>query len=437
MFSRILILTLLSFEFVFSQQMKLSYHELIALTLKNNLTIKTYQEKLKQAEYKEKEIFYGTLPQLKFTGRYSRLSKVDPFVIQLPFVPGSPEIRVYEPLIDNYYTRLSLDFPLFTGLRQRNSVKAQEKFVDASESEIKAAINDILYKSKELYLKLYFANQILKIIEANIQYLDEQKKIAENFYQNGLLHKNDVLKLDIASTQARIKLSDQKNLINKLNLSLCQILNLDLTTEIIPVINLEDLYSKASKLEILEQEEFNKPEIEALQNVIKANQYLKSAALGSFLPNLFLNAGYDYAKPNTKYFPILNKWKYTWDVNLIFQFTLWDWMLPKYRLQQIDAQINQLEFQLNQLKTKISADQKEVLNKLKVEKDKISLYEKELQFASENLRIVENKFNQGLATSTDILEANKLKLEADVHLEEAKVNYILMVEELKKLNGQY
>ncbi len=437
MSARIFLLFILSSGLIFSQQIKLTYDELINLTLKNNLTIKTYQEKLKQAEYKEKEIFYGILPQLKFSGRYSRLSRIDPFVIQLPFVPGTPEIKVYEPLEDNYYTRLSLDFPLFTGLRQINSIKAQEKFVDASENEMKAAIKDIVYKSKELYLKLYYANQILKLIEANIQYLDNQKRIAENFYQNGLLQKNDVLKLDIAATQALIKLSEQKNLINKLNLSLCQLLNFDLNTKIIPEDNLNDLQSRVDKSDYFEIDSDQKPEINALENVIKANRYLKNVAIGSFFPNVFLNAGYDYAKPNTRYFPILNKWKYTWDVSLIFQFTLWDWMLPKYRLQQIDAQLNQLEFQLTQSKTKVNAEQKEVLNKLKVEKEKISLYEKELQFASENLRIVENKFNQGLATSTDILEANKFKLEAEVHLEETKVNYILMVEELKKLNGQY
>lgn len=437
MTARIFLLFILSSGLVFSQQIKLTYDELINLTLKNNLTIKTYQEKLKQSEYKEKEIFYGTLPQLKFTGRYSRLSKVDPFVIQLPFVPGMPEIKVYEPLEDNYYTRLSLDFPLFTGLRQINSVRAQEKFVDANENEMKAAINDIVYKSKELYLKLFFANQILKLIEANIQYLDNQKRIAENFYQNGLLQKNDVLKLDIAATQARIKLSEQKNLINKLNLSLSQILNFDLNTEIIPEVNLNDLQSRVDKSEFFETDRNHKPEIIALENVIKANRYLKNVAIGSFFPNVFLNAGYDYAKPNTKYFPILNKWKYTWDVNLIFQFTLWDWLLPKYRSQHIEAQLNQLEFQLSQLKSKINAEQQDALNKLKTEKEKILLYDKELLFASENLRIAENKFNQGLATSTDILEANKLKLEAEIHLIEAKVNYILLIEELKNLNGQY
>ena len=431
---KILLFFSLILNSIFAQEIRLSYDELIKLTLENNLTIKTYQEKVNQNKLKEDEIFLGTLPQLKFSGRYSKLSRIDPFIIDLPFIPGSPQLRVYEPVQEQFFSRIGVEIPLFTGLRQINSIKAQKKFVSASEDELKQITSEVLYKAKEIYFNLYLSYQVLKLVEANIEFLERQKENAENFFKNGLLQKNDVLKIDIALTQAQVKFYEQENIINNLNLSLCQILNLDLQTKIIPVFEINEL------IKVEDQENFlspERPEISALKNIIQANEYLKKVNYGSLFPNLFFSAGYDYAKPNPKYFPVKNEWKHSWDVNLVMQFTLWDWLLPLNRSKQNELIIKQAEFQLTQLIKKTEIERNDLNNRIQTEKKKIELTSKEFDYADENLRIVENKFKEGLATVTDLLDANRQKIEAETHLIEAKIKYQLLKEELKKLNGNY
>ncbi|MCX8056044.1 MAG: TolC family protein [Ignavibacteria bacterium] len=432
--SKLVLAFLFVVNFLFGQELSLSYDELISLVLENNLTIKYYREKLNQSKLKEDEIFYSTLPQLKFSGRYSRLSEIEPFIIQLPFVPGSPSLRVYEPVEEQYFTRLSVEFPLFTGLRQVNSIKAQKKFVQASDDELKQITNETIFKAKELYLKLFLAYKSLSLIEANIQYLEEQKKNVEKFFENGLVQENDVLKIDIALNQAKVKFFEQQNLINSLNNALCLILNLDLQKKIIPSFNIEEKLKEDFPQSFSTE---NKPEISAIKNIIKANEYLKTSMYGSLYPNIFFNAGYDYAKPNPKFFPVKNEWKYSWDVNLVFQFTIWDWLLPINKANQIELQIKQNKYLLNQLIKKSEIEVSDLLNRIENEKQKKVLFEKEVIFTKENLRITENKFNQGLATSTDLLDANRQKVEAEIKLTESKINLILLREEYKKLCGTY
>ncbi len=429
----ILILTFLSIE-LFSQELILSYDELIELTLKNNLTIKNYEEKFVQSKLKTKEVIFSTLPQIKLTGRYSRLSEIEPFILQLPFLPGSPELRIYEPVEEQTFTRLSIDLPLFTGLRQINSIKAQREIAYASEEDLNFIKAETIYKAKELYLKLFLAYQYLKLIESNIDYLESQKKIAENFLQNGLIQENEVLKIDIALTQSKVKFFDQQNLISKLNLNLCQILNLDLTTKIIPSIEVDKLLTEE---DLAQREITNRPDILSLRHLIKANEYNKKSIYGSFLPAFFFNAGYDYAKPNPKFFPVKNEWKYSWDMNIVMQFTLWDWLLPYNRAEQVELQNKQLENQLDLLIARSKIEFNDAINRLNNEKLKTELFFKELEFATENQRITENKFKVGLATSTDLLDANKQKVEAELKLLESKINQLVIKEELKKLNGSY
>lgn len=419
---------------LYSQDFHLGYDELIKLTIENNLTIKTYQERLNQVKLKEKEIFLGTLPQIKLSGRYSKLSEIEPFIIHLPFVPGSPSIKVYEPVEEQYFTRVSVDFPLFTGLRQINSIKAQKKFADASEEELKQVKSEVVYRAKEIYLKLFLAYESLKLIEANVEYLENQKKIAQKFFENGLLQENDVLKIELALTQTKIKFFEQQNLIDNLNLNLCQILNFDLNTKIIPAIDVDKLLEFRT---IEERQLSEKPEIVAIKDLIKANEYLRKTTLGALFPNFFFNAGYDFAKPNPKFFPVKNEWKYSWDVNLVMQFTLWDWLLPLNKSKQVELQISQLNHQLNQLVKKSEIEMANATRRLENERNKKELFELELKHSKENFRIVENKFREGLLTSTDLLDANRQRIEAETKLLESKINLILIKEEIKRMNGLY
>lgn len=419
---------------MFAQELKISYEELIKLTSENNLTIKIYEEKINQNKLKEKEIFLGTLPQIKMTGRYSRLSEIEPFIIELPLFSGLTQLKVYEPVEEQFYSRLSLDFPLFTGFRQINSIKAQNKLIDVSKEEIRQIKSEIIFKAKELYLSLYLARQLLKVIEANIEFLEKQKKIAEDFYNNGIIQKNELLKVDISLTQAKIKFLEHQSLIKTLNSSLCQVLNIDLDTKIIPVVDIDEIIKTNNEEDY---QLYEKPELVGLKYFIQANEYLKKVAYASLLPNLFFNAGYDYAKPNPKYFPVKNEWKYSWDVNLVLQFTLWDWMLPLNKVKQIEAQIKQVEYQLSHLVKKSEIEKSDLLSKIETERKKFELMEKELEYAEEKLRILENKTKEGLLVITDLLDANRQKIEAETRLIESKIKYQLLTEELKKIHGLY
>ncbi len=418
---------------VFSQVLILKYDDIPELILKNNTTVKTYEEKVNQNIYKEKELVKSSLPQLKLSARYSRLSKIDPFVIQIPFDSKPYQINVYEPVQNQYYSRLNLDYPVFTGLRVSNSIKAQSYFTKTSKEELKSIQSEVIYQTRELYLKLFLSYKTKKLLEVNKTYLESQKRTVENFVLNGLLTQNDLLRLDIALTKNQIALLELENAINLLNSNLCQILDIDVSTTIIPVVEIDSLILKQSFVDSY----YDSPEIKALENLLFAQRYLKKASLNEFYPEIFFNAGFDYAKPNLKFFPVKNTWKYTWDVTLILQFSIWNWFAPKAKADQINSQIIQTELQIKNLATKQKIDYENLFKKIEIEKEKINLSRKELEHAQENLRQTENKFKEGLATTSDLLEANKMLVEAEAKFIESKIYLLLTYAEIKKLSGSY
>lgn len=60
---------------LYSQEFHLGYDELIRLTIENNLTIKTYQERFTQVKLKEKEIFSWNFASNKIVGKIFKVKR--------------------------------------------------------------------------------------------------------------------------------------------------------------------------------------------------------------------------------------------------------------------------------------------------------------------------------------------------------------------------
>ena len=66
---------------------------------------------------------------------------------------------------------------------------------------------------------------------------------------------------------------------------------------------------------------------------------------------------------------------------------------------------------------------------------KIGLLEKSLEQANENFRITKNKFDNGLETITNLLEADAQQITAHVNLTNAKADAVLAFKKLEQTSG--
>jgi outer membrane protein TolC len=67
---------------------------------------------------------------------------------------------------------------------------------------------------------------------------------------------------------------------------------------------------------------------------------------------------------------------------------------------------------------------------------KIGVNEKAIEQANENYRIVNNKFNNSLATTTDLLDANLARLQANLNYVLAKADAVVAYNQLLKVAAQ-
>lgn len=102
---------------------------------------------------------------------------------------------------------------------------------------------------------------------------------------------------------------------------------------------------------------------------------------------------------------------------------------------KLEAQSLELESNDQLLRDKINLELSRDFNNYKLSKSKINLHEKALAQANENYNITLDKFNNGLETAANLLEADAMKLNAEVSLYQSKADAALALIKLKYSMG--
>ncbi|HQF42785.1 MAG TPA: TolC family protein [Ignavibacteriaceae bacterium] len=283
-----ILFSLLMISILYPQNHKFTLQESIELGLKNSKELKISKSKMISSDAKVSEVNSMFLPQLKFMANYTRLSdNVPPFEVMTPFLPTP--IKISEPVINNYYLRLSLQQPLFTGLKLISSKKAAEYNFNAAESDYSKEMNDAAMNIHTSFWNYYKAMEIKNILEKSIDQIKEHLNDTKNFLENGLVTQNDYLKLQVQYSNTKLQLIEAENnleiaraVFNKtIGLPLeskTEIIKDDLTANDIHY-NLNDLIKEAKQ---------NREEIESLSYRLKAAEENITSAKAGWFPSVYL-----------------------------------------------------------------------------------------------------------------------------------------------------
>ncbi len=433
---RIILFSLLMISVHYPQNHKFTLQESIELGLKNSKDLKISKSKMISSDAKVSEVNSMFLPQLKFMANYTRLSdNVPPFEVMTPFLPTP--IKISEPVINNYYLRLSLQQPLFTGLKLISSKKAAEYNFNAAESDYSKEMNDAAMNIHTSFWNYYKAIEIKNILEKSIDQIEEHLKDTKNFLENGLVTQNDYLKLQVQYSNIKLQLIEAENnleiaraVFNKtIGLPLesrTEIVEDDLTANDIHY-NFDDLIKEAKQ---------NREEIESLSYRLKATEENITSAKAGWFPSVYLTGNYYYSNPNTRFQPLQDKWNDAWDVGVTLSWDVWDWGSTKSKTTQAEELSIQTQTSLEKLNDNIEIEVYQTYLNLIKSKEKVDVSKLSLEQASENYRITSEKYKEQLATSTDLIDAETSKLQATTNLTASLIDFNLAKVRLEKAVGR-
>ena len=428
---------------VLAQQRQLSLDEAIAAGLEASPALHASRMKVESSAARAREIAAARLPAFRLGAGYTRLSEIPPFQVTLPISPNP--IVVSQNYFNSWSLRLSAQQPLFTGFRLEAGTRSARMLEASAGWDLTKDRSEFVFAVKTAYWGLSRARELESVVADTIAQVQEHLKDVRAFYDQGLLTKNEVLRAELQLSSTELMRIDARNAVEIARTSLNTLVGLPLETDLelttqaeaaaAPAPDTALAPESAATQALLDTALAARPEIKASDFRIKASEANLKAARAGWYPQVSLAGNYYYLRPNPRILPALDKFRSTWDIGLAVSLDVWNWGQTRSQTEQARAQLAQARDARKLLEDQAVLDVTQSRLALARARDKIKVAAQAVGQAEENLRMVRDRFRQGVALNTDVLDAEVFLLQAKTSRTEAAIDLALAQARLEKALG--
>ncbi|GAB1348912.1 TolC family protein [Ignavibacteriales bacterium] len=418
---------LLSITILTAQKsVEMSLEDCIKYGMENNKAIKVAAEKVTSAKLKREEAGTTGLPGLSLQAGYTRLSEVDPFAITLPFGGSMQTFTVSPSILNNYSAKLTLTQPVFTGFKIDLNKEISDQTIVASLFDLQSEKSKLKYTISNAYWSLYKVIEGKKVIDEYIKMIEARLKDLKNFFKQGLITENELLKLEVQLSSAKVQRLEAENGREMATLLLLNSMDMPYDTEITlkPGILDEQANQNLVLNALNAQALLARPEIKAMEVRLNTRKSAIELTKSAWYPDVYFIGNYNYSRPNQRIVPSKDEFNGTWDVTLSLSYTLWNWNATSIRTQQAESDLAQTNYQYQMMRDGILIEVKQAYLNYIANKSRIDLAQNTVKQAEENNRVSSNLFKQGLIKNSDLIDA-------EVALFESKIKLVTSVSDLR------
>jgi outer membrane protein len=404
----------------------------LGLSQSKQTQIDNIQQQITQS--KRQQAVDAKLPQIGLNLSYIRISdNITPFRVAFP----TGEVTLNPQILNQSYNSLNVRQLLWAGGKVQDGIKLLDYEKQALLFDIEKNKLDVSHSITTLWYNLFTVIETQKLLKANIESLVSQKRDLENFEKQGVVLKNDVLKIELGITNLESSLIEITNTQNLLNYNLCLLTGLATNTKIelpttLPLTNIQLDSQEAFTGKAVS----NRPELKALTIRQKQADLAQKITYNNYLPTLSAGGRVNYDLPNQRLFPNEAKITGTWDVGIFLNWNISELFTNKEKLRESAFSVSKLNKVYEQAKEGIMMEVNADYNNYLQAQQKVVNTQKAIEQATENLRVERNKLASTTSTATEFLTANNQLIQAQINQTTAKANAELAYRKLLKSTNQ-
>jgi outer membrane protein TolC len=359
---------------------------------------------------------------------------VDAFAI---VVPNGPLQLIYPDVPNNYRTRLDLQWPIYTGGRVEAFERAAQREASAAAQDVEAARADLRLEITRAYWAVVTATESQRVVDESVGRVDAQLADARHQLEAGLIPPNDVLTIEAQAAHQRMLSVQAHSLRDVTESQLAYLIGAEPGTPIVAVSALEVSPLPIPTLDVLTAAaRRQRPERAALDSRAAAAGDRTRAAQAERRPTIAIGGGADYARPNPRIFPRQDVWASSWDASVNVSWPIFDGGRAGADVAAAQAGQRAAQARLADFDAALSFDLQQRASEVLSSRAAIAAAEQGVRAAAEARRVVADRFAAGVATSTDVLNAQVALLQAGLDRTQALAAAKLADARLSRAVGQ-
>lgn len=380
------------------------------------------------AQYQIEAVRAAALPQVNATGSLA----YNPTLQKMNFMGMAVEVgNPWTTSAGISVSQQLFNQSVFTGLK---AAKTTREFYAINQQ---LTNETLIEKVATAYYQVYLTQQKLVTIENHLHSTTKTRNIIEGLFNSGLAKKIDLDRTTVAVNNLK---ANQQQIINALQLqehSLKFMIGMDINT---PIVMPKDTFEAMPMLIGNDFNAENRTEIQLINKQLELLNLDRKAKEAEYYPTLALSGNFNYVGMG-KEFPWFSKdgktfYYSTSSIALSLNIPIFNGFATRSKLRQNEVSIKKAEAEKRDIALALNLDIENAKTQINNSLITIDTQKENVELANKVLENTKSNYKHGLATLTDLLEAEKAFADAQNNHTNALLEYKLAEIKLIKAKGQ-
>jgi len=341
-------------------------------------------------------------PSLTLDSSYTLLNHSPAAAVENPLLPFN-QIPMSEDKSFSYTTSVSL--PLFTSGRISSSIHAAGSSLNAERHNEKTTVLDLKLNVADAYIAVLRVRHLVEVAESNVNSLVSYTRDVSNFYDQGMITKNDLLAAQVELSDARQRFMQAENRLNIAKASYNRLTGRALDAEVA----LDDLSAEPAKTSLNELTALaleKRPELSSFEEQAKSLRFQATEVRSLVLPQIVFKGGYSYTQNRYQVYEDL------WSATLGLRWELFDGGSARHNAAALILKSESLDKLRADLSSLIALQVRQAFLDLDETLKRIEVTREAMSQAEENLKVAKVRYREGVGTNTEVLDAETLRVKS-------------------------
>ena len=414
-------------------QRTLSLEEAQEIALEQNHDLRIATIALEQASHGADIVRSQRLPRLDLSAGYTHVSETGSIDIDIPGLM-SRSISFGDGNI--YESALTASMPLFTGFRLDAMQQLQETQYTIAGEAVEGTRTRVLHGVTLAYLRAQLGLRSIRIYDEQLAYLGKQLDVVQSLHAQGQVLAYDTLLLSTRVGALRIERVKASAETRNAQLQLAALIGMSADDFVI-----EEQHSfqtgpqgQRDLRSLLHDAYTQRKDLSILRHQQDAQHLRVRGEKAAYLPTVTAFASLRYGKPGVD--QVSNEWMDYYTAGLSLQWNLWSWGGDRARVEQQEVAARGLAEQEAKLKHDVEQHLQSILVDIDVLNETRTLLDAQISQESQKQNMLRARFEQGLATATEVVDAETALTTARLRREQNTIAHAMKLTELAAAIGE-
>ena len=369
------------------------------------------------------------LPKLRAEVDYTNLNKVPAIVLPDEIASSPFPIQFSAGDTEQLNVRATLQQPLFTGLALLTQYRVARLGTQTADLRQEATRQELILRTYEAYYGVLLAEKFMDVAEQAVAQLNSQAEVARQFYETGVTPKNEYLKVLVQLADTKHKRIIANYELGFARSRLRTLLRWDARK---PLRLTEELVYRPYERSLDECIDVSfqyHPDILLAGLAIERASQGITGARSRYFPQISLIGGLSHEEGG------FTEGDEIFSATIHAEWLVWEWGSNYYEVKQEKSRLLQSKARKTQTTDLTELGVREAYIALQGSREAIEVARVGIEQAEENYRITDEQFQESIATSQEVLDAQTGQSRAQVNYYEALTTYNIAIARLERAMG--